>query len=158
MTNSDRRDFYRKDLNILYLPFYDKLCKELKLEWQPYWGLRTFEQQDTLYAVGRQAPGIIVTSARGGESAHNYGCATDWTIWSDGGVPTWPKNSDSKWQELENACARIGLEWGGAFEKPDCPHAQLGLKVPWKQVRGVFISQGLSEAIQFIREKMYKGD
>jgi len=40
-------------------------------------GLRTFAEQDELYAKGRTRPGAIVTQARGGESNHNYGLAVD---------------------------------------------------------------------------------
>lgn len=40
-------------------------------------GLRSSALQDTLYAQGRTAPGSIVTNARGGQSAHNYGLAID---------------------------------------------------------------------------------
>jgi peptidoglycan L-alanyl-D-glutamate endopeptidase CwlK len=40
-------------------------------------GLRTWEEQDTLYAQGRTARGKIVTQARGGYSHHNFGLAVD---------------------------------------------------------------------------------
>src|SRR5688572_33248443 len=40
-------------------------------------GLRTFAEQDALYAKGRTTPGAIVTQARGGESNQNYGLAVD---------------------------------------------------------------------------------
>src|SRR5579859_3440231 len=36
-------------------------------------GLRTYEQQDALYAQGRSKPGQIVTKAKGGQSNHNFG-------------------------------------------------------------------------------------
>ena len=38
-------------------------------------GLRTFEEQDELYAKGRSKSGDVVTNAKGGESNHNYGLA-----------------------------------------------------------------------------------
>src|SRR5688572_7748364 len=40
-------------------------------------GLRTYAEQDELYAQGRTKPGIIVTRARGGYSNHNFGIAFD---------------------------------------------------------------------------------
>ena len=40
-------------------------------------GLRTYEEQDALYAQGRTTPGNIVTNARGGHSNHNFGIAFD---------------------------------------------------------------------------------
>src|ERR1700676_5276576 len=40
-------------------------------------GLRTYAEQDDLYAQGRTKPGNIVTNARGGYSNHNFGIAFD---------------------------------------------------------------------------------
>lgn len=40
-------------------------------------GIRTFEEQDALYAQGRTKPGAIVTWVKGGGSYHNYGLAVD---------------------------------------------------------------------------------
>ena len=40
-------------------------------------GLRSWEQQDLLYAQGRTDAGKVVTNARGGQSAHNFGYAVD---------------------------------------------------------------------------------
>ena len=40
-------------------------------------GLRTYAEQDALYAQGRTAPGPIVTRARAGYSSHNFGLAVD---------------------------------------------------------------------------------
>jgi hypothetical protein len=40
-------------------------------------GLRTFAEQDALFAQGRTAPGNKVTNARGGFSNHNFGIAFD---------------------------------------------------------------------------------
>lgn len=39
--------------------------------------LRTFAEQDEIYAQGRTKPGAIVTYSKGGESYHNYGLAID---------------------------------------------------------------------------------
>ena len=38
-----------------------------------FMGLRTFAQQNALYAQGRITPGKIVTKAKGGQSWHNFG-------------------------------------------------------------------------------------
>jgi peptidoglycan L-alanyl-D-glutamate endopeptidase CwlK len=40
-------------------------------------GRRSRVEQETLYAIGRTKPGKIVTNARFGESAHNFGLAVD---------------------------------------------------------------------------------
>ena len=85
----DRRAFFRQGLNDLYVPLYERLCQLLGPEWKPYSGFRTPENQDKTFAIGRMQAsdgswtvideGKIRTDAMGGESPHNYGCATDWT-------------------------------------------------------------------------------
>jgi hypothetical protein len=79
-------------------------------------GFRTFAEQDALYAQGRTTPGNIVTPARGGESAHNYGLAVDIMRIGD---------------ELYNPAPitvetfkRFGFVWGGDWpgKKNDPPH------------------------------------
>lgn len=40
-------------------------------------GLRTMQEQTDLYAQGRTKPGKIVTNAKAGESAHNWGLGVD---------------------------------------------------------------------------------
>jgi len=46
-------------------------------------GLRTIEEQNSLYAQGRTKPGKIVTNAKGGQSYHNYGMAIDFALLYD---------------------------------------------------------------------------
>ena len=52
--------------------------------------LRSNEEQDRLYTIGRlltpKGFGKIVTNAKGGESAHNYGLAFDFTLIIDGKI------------------------------------------------------------------------
>lgn len=50
-------------------------------------GFRSPERQAQLYAQGRTTPGEIVTKARAGESAHNYGLAADVTSAYGYGTP-----------------------------------------------------------------------
>lgn len=42
--------------------------------------LRSREDQDALYAKGRSLPGKIVTYAKAGQSAHQYGLALDFVL------------------------------------------------------------------------------
>jgi hypothetical protein len=46
-------------------------------------GLRTFAQQNALYAKGRTAPGNIVTYVQGGYSKHNWGVAADIAVFTE---------------------------------------------------------------------------
>jgi hypothetical protein len=87
-------------------------------------GLRTFAEQDELYAQGRTKPGQIVTQARGGESNHNYGLAADLCPFVNG-KPDW--NAPVKvWTSIGASAMAHGLEWGGAWKKfLDKPHVQL---------------------------------
>jgi hypothetical protein len=87
-------------------------------------GMRTFAEQDDLYAKGRTKPGAIVTQARGGQSNHNYGLAADLCPFT-GDKPDWDAPM-SVWAAIGTAAAAHGLEWGGQWKKfLDKPHVQL---------------------------------
>lgn len=150
---SDRRAQFRKGLSPLYLPYYDALCAELGPEWEPYYGIRTIAEQDALWAKGRTQPGPVVTSARGAESPHVWGCATDWTVW-DRGQPQWLKYTDTKWDQYEVAVDKVGLMAGGLFH--DHPHNELHLKRGWRLVNQVFLAQGKEAAERYIETLMVK--
>jgi len=77
-----------------------------------YCGRRTMEEQTALFAIGRSAPGKVVTKARAGESFHNYGLAFDW-------VPLKPAPKDPTmlvvdWED--DTAFRIGEHIGQSFE------------------------------------------
>lgn len=87
-------------------------------------GLRTFEEQDALFAKGRTEPGPIVTQARGGESNHNFGLAADLCPFT-GGQPDWNAPVDV-WAAIGTTAIAHGLDWGGQWKKfIDKPHVQL---------------------------------
>ena len=87
-------------------------------------GLRTFAEQDELYAKGRTTPGAIVTQARGGESNHNFGLAVDLCPFTDD-KPNWNAPM-SVWAAIGASAAAHGLEWGGQWKKfIDKPHVEL---------------------------------
>src|SRR5437660_3691972 len=73
-------------------------------------GLRTFEEQDELYAQGRSKPGQIVTRAKGGQSNHNYGIAVDLCPFVNG-QPQW--NDNHAFVRIGKEAENRGLEWGG---------------------------------------------
>ena len=93
-------------------------------------GLRTFAEQNALYAKGRTAPGNVVTNARAGDSWHNYGLAFDVVFDNGRGDPTWEeydmnKNGLDDWDEIGKIGSSIGLEWGGYWTGfLDRPHFQ----------------------------------
>jgi peptidoglycan L-alanyl-D-glutamate endopeptidase CwlK len=85
-------------------------------------GLRTYKEQDDLFAQGRTKPGRKVTNASAGHSNHNFGIAFDIGVF-DG----------SKYIEESEDYATVGqigkdlgLEWGGDWKTiQDEPHFQL---------------------------------
>lgn len=83
---------------------------------------RTLEEQAALYAQGRTRPGKVVTNAKPGQSAHNFGLAFDVAfIDPDGGV-TW----EGPWERLGVIGQAIGLEWGVDWAGfADRPHFQM---------------------------------
>lgn len=84
-------------------------------------GLRSYAEQDALYAKGRTLPGPRVTNARAGYSNHNFGLAIDLGIFR--GKEYLPDHA--LYTELGPLGESLGLEWGGRWKKiVDEPHYQ----------------------------------
>ncbi len=85
-------------------------------------GLRTFAEQDALYAKGRTKPGPKVTNAPAGKSNHNYGTAVDIAPIINGKI-SWDEKhfkAFGKWAE------KARLSWGGNWKSfTDLPHLEL---------------------------------
>ena len=88
--------------------------------------LRTMAEQQALYDQGRSKPGKIVTWAKPGSSAHNYGLAFDFVPLRMG-KPVWgTKGADlDLWMRMGHLGETLGLEWGGRWKKVDMPHFQI---------------------------------
>lgn len=77
---------------------------------------RDNEAQDALYAQGRTTPGNIVTSARGGQSMHNYHCAVDVVPMRNGKCVWSTKGNDGAlWRKVGMIGESCGLEWAGRW-------------------------------------------
>lgn len=91
--------------------------------------LRTFKEQDDLFAMGRTKPGKIVTNARAGRSWHNYGMAVDFVLMVGGGA-VWDIRKDfdndgkADWIEVVQTFKEYGWDWGGDWSFKDYPHFQ----------------------------------
>lgn len=110
-------------------------------------GLRTWEEQDALYAKGRAAPPIgkrhIVTRARGGRSFHNFGLALDIVILDALGKADWD-TSHPGWKRAGELGRSVGLEWGGAWTSfKDLPHFQYVCGLPIADCRALYRAGGL---------------
>jgi len=85
-------------------------------------GLRTYAEQDELYAQGRTKPGVKVTNARGGYSNHNFGIAFDIGVFEGNKY----LGDSAKYKVVGALGMDIGLEWGGNWKTiVDQPHFQL---------------------------------
>lgn len=87
-------------------------------------GVRTFGEQDALYAQGRTKPGRKVTWVRGGQSYHQYGLAFDFVPLDALGKAEWDAKNP-EWKAAACIAESMGFEWGGRWKTPDMPHFQM---------------------------------
>lgn len=82
--------------------------------------LRSYAEQEAIYAQGRTTPGRIVTKARAGYSNHNFGLAFDVGVFKGKAYL-----DHAFYDELGPLGESLGLEWGGRWKKiVDKPHYQ----------------------------------
>ncbi len=88
-------------------------------------GYRSYAEQSILHSQGRTMPGNIVTNAKAGQSAHNFGIAADVSrdefINRAGLQPDWMPDA---YEPLRLLAPKYGLVWGGNWAKEDRPHLQ----------------------------------
>ncbi len=156
------------DLDTLAEPFLTKayrLAEIIDREGLPFVifeARRSFTKQQQYFMRGRAAklgvtvvvdPSHVITKARPGQSAHNWGCAVDFVLDMDPKHPFW--HGDTRptgmwdtgyangknlrpacklaWERYGRAVKEADLEWGGNFAGlVDLPHAQLR---GWEKVR-----------------------
>lgn len=111
------------------LEIYDEILKS-GVNIRVIYTLRTFAEQDKLYAQGRTAPGKIITKAKGGLSYHNYSLALDFAILKNDKDVLWDtkvdldKDGKADWAEVVTIFKQYGWEWGGDWTFKDFPHVQ----------------------------------
>jgi hypothetical protein len=113
-------------------------------------GLRTYAEQDALYAQGRTTPGKIVTEAQGGYSMHNFGLPVDVVPMNTDGQPDW-NDKDAQWAEILAKAPLCGLAEGAAWRSfPDEPHLypKECPPNPNEEIRSLFVSGGLNAVWQ----------
>lgn len=100
-------------------------------------GLRSFAEENALYAQGRTTPGEIVSWATAGESYHNYGLAFDFAMVTNG------KDDNvvgPHWMKVVEIMKKHGWGWGGPVSqggsfpdnKPDEDHFEKHFGINWR--------------------------
>ena len=120
------------------------LCAQAGVAVMVTQGLRTWKEQDALYAKGRTAPPIgrkyIVTNAKGGSSWHNFGLAFDIVVLDSIGKANWD-TSHPGWARAAKIGKSLGLEWGGDWKSfKDLPHFQSVGELALADARAMFPS------------------
>jgi peptidoglycan L-alanyl-D-glutamate endopeptidase CwlK len=85
--------------------------------------LRPLDEQQRLYDQGRTTPGHIVTNAKPGQSAHNYGLALDFVPMING-KPEWT-GKDPAWAHAIAMAEARGMESLAKSAFPELAHLQL---------------------------------
>lgn len=105
-----------------------QMCLDNGMEIRVTCGLRTYPQQDALYEQGRSLPGKIVTDAKPGYSAHQFGYAADIVPARPGFpafVPDWD-GMDLVWKQVLAMALQCDLAEGAQWRTfPDEPHLYL---------------------------------
>lgn len=113
--------------------------------------LRTFKEQDALYAQGRTVLYDLtgkrlgkVTNAKGGQSIHNYGLALDIVLIVDNKTASWDtvkdfdKDGKSDWMEVVNIFKQEGWSWGGDWKSfKDLPHLEKPFGMTWREMKAL---------------------
>lgn len=114
--------------------FINKVEKELGIKLRATSTLRTYAEQDELYAQGRTTKGGKVTNARGGQSNHNFGTALD-VVPIVNGKADWKTTADT-WNKIANVGKSLGFKWGGDWKSfVDKPHFEMTFNNTLAQMR-----------------------
>ena len=121
---------------------------------------RTFEEQASLYAKGRDADGNIidgskvVTYTKPGYSWHNWGLALDWVFKNPKGW-TW---ESTQWDEI-GAIGKKYFSWGGDWSQfPDRPHFEKTFNLNREKLIEVYKQNGNNlEAVWQYMNKIIEG-
>ena len=117
-------------------------------------GFRTYGEQQSLWMQGRVTPGKIVTNAKGGESAHNFGIAA--ALCRDGVLDRrglQPDYAPEAYAILHDLAPKHGLIWGGDWKFRDNPHVQMPHWVTARDLsplRHCYELAGLVSVFQFL--------
>jgi len=99
-------------------------CKSAGLDILVTCTLRSLQEQADLFASGRTKPGRILTMAKPGQSAHNYGLALDFVPMING-KPNWIAPGPD-WEKAISLAEALGLESASHWTTfKEWPHLQV---------------------------------
>jgi len=145
---------------------YAEICERLngKTLCRFAFTLRTFAEQDALYAQGRTSAGPKVTNAKGGQSWHNYGLAIDIVLLQDKDgngtheTASWDNKIDfdgdgvADWLEVVYVFKLYGWDWGGDWRSfRDTPHFQKTFGLTIAEAKTRFETKQLMSGTNYIR-------
>jgi peptidoglycan L-alanyl-D-glutamate endopeptidase CwlK len=133
--------------------------------------LRTFAEQDAIYAQGRtrlfDSKGKrlgVVTKAKGGQSIHNYGLAFDIVLLKDtdnNGTfesASWETNVDfdkdgkADWMEVVDIFKKHGWVWGGDWKSfKDRPHFEKTFGHTWRTLLPKYKSKDFITGTNYVK-------
>lgn len=154
----------RIDTGLVYPPFLARLralLEDAESQEHSYWvieGYRSYGRSDVLFAQGRTSPGKVVTNARGGQSAHNFGIAAD--LVRDGFMERaglQPDYRPPSYDLLGVLAPKHGLVWGGSWAFRDLPHVQVPMFVTSADIeplRQAFAAGGLSAVWRVLDQRL----
>lgn len=130
--------------------------------------LRSFKEQDDLYALGRtvvnsngksasRPMGYKVTNAKGGDSIHNYGFAIDFCLMIDNKEASWDDVKDfdddgvADWKEVVNIFKKYGWSWGGDWSSfIDKPHFEKTFGMSLKTIKSLHSKKSFISGTSYI--------
>ncbi len=145
---------------------YAEICERLngKVLCRFAFTLRTFAEQNALYAQGRTTQGAKVTNAKGGQSWHNYGLAIDIVLLQDKDgngtheTASWDNKIDfdgdgvADWLEVVYVFKLYGWDWGGDWVNfKDTPHFQKTFGLTISEAKSRFETKQLMSGTNYIR-------
>jgi peptidoglycan L-alanyl-D-glutamate endopeptidase CwlK len=154
----------RVNFDLVYPPLVEQMfnlvgnLKDQGIHYFAISGYRSFAEQARLYFQGRTVRGPIVTNARPGQSAHNYGIAVDFCrdqyTDRDGLQPDW---NLAAYEPLAREAEKLGLESALRWKSfKEAPHVQLNLAakgLTLNQLRDAHDAGGLKEVWAYLDSK-----
>jgi len=142
-----------------------KVKEKLNLNIIIYFTIRTFQEQNEIYAQGRTKPGKIVTNAKGGQSYHNFGLAFDLAVLKPNKTIDWNQTADINdddlpdYDQIGEIAEDMGLEWGKRFTNlaGDFGHFQVSFGFKIKELLAFYNKGGMDLVNEQIHRRIEDG-